>query len=102
MTVFSILGILGIWEKKVFTYCDDYYVRYQNFKEAKEAYIKDSNCAAIYDDYCDDHDFRLCPLGYTEKESSSSCLYINPAGTVIIKIIKMNILQRYKYIVLSK
>ena len=84
-----------MWEKKVLTHCnEDDYGNYDNVEEAKEACRKDSNCAAIYDDSCDDHNFFLCPLGYTEKESSSSCLYIKPAGTVIIKIIKMNILQR--------
>ena len=78
------------------THCDDdNYGYYQNVEEAKEACSNDSNCAAIYDNSCDDHGVSLCPLGYTEKQSSSSCLYIKPTGTVIIKIIKMNILQRY-------
>ena len=91
MTAFSILGILGIWEKKVFTFCDDYYVRYQNFKEAKEACIKDSNCAAIYDDFCNNNRFFLCQKNYTEIGSAHSCLYIKPAGTANIKILVMNI-----------
>ena len=74
---------------------DDYYGRYEHLEEAKEACEKDSNCVAIWDSNCNNYNFFLCPLGYREKESSSSCLYINPAGTVTIEIIKMNILQRY-------
>ena len=84
------------------THCDDdNYGYYENVEEAKEACSKDSNCAAIYDNSCDDHGVSLCPLGYTEKQSSSSCLYIKPTGTVIIKIIKMNILQRYYIYILN-
>ena len=94
-----------MWEKKVLTHCDDdKYGQYETLREAKQACEKDSNCAAIYDHSCssnDDEGFYLCPLGYTEKESSWSCLYIKPAGTVIIKIIKINILQRYIYIYIS-
>ena len=81
------------------THCDDdKYGQYETLREAKQACEKDSNCAAIYDHSCssnDDEGFYLCPLGYTEKESSWSCLYIKPAGTVIIEIIKINILQLY-------
>ena len=78
------------------THCDDdNYGYYQNVEEAKEACRKDFNCAAIYDYSCDYYGVYLCPLGYIEKESSSSCLYIKPAGTVIIQMIKMNILQCY-------
>ena len=78
------------------SHCDaSDYGFYTNVEEAKEACRKDSNCAAIYDHSCDDHGSSLCPLGYTEEKSSSSCIYIKLAGTVIIKIIKMNILQRY-------
>ena len=89
-----------MWEKKVLTHCDDVkYGQYETLREAKQACEKDSNCAAIYDHSCssnDDEGFYLCPLGYTEKESSAgSCLYIESAGTVIIQIIKINILQRY-------
>ena len=83
-----------MWEKTL-AYCNGGYGEYNNFEEAQEACRKDSNCAAIYDDSCDDDGVYLCPLGYIEKESSSSCLYIKPAGTVIIRIIKMNILQLY-------
>ena len=92
--MFSITGIL---EKNALTHCDDdRYGQYANVEEAKEACRKDSNCAAIYDDFCNDDVVFLCPLGYTEKESSvGSCLYIESAGTVIIQIIKINILQRY-------
>ena len=84
-----------MWEKKLSASCSyDYYGQYVNVGEAQEACKKDSNCVAIYDSGCDDHYYYLCPQGYTEKVSSSSCLYIKPPGTVIIKIIKMNILQR--------
>ena len=85
-----------MWEKKVLTHCrHDYYDYYKNLEEAKEACTKDSNCAAIFDDSCDNFKFFLCPLGYTEKVSANSCLYIKSSGTVIKEIIKMNILQRY-------
>ena len=81
------------------THCsDNRYGRYANYEEAKKECEKDSNCAALYDDLCDDNGFHLCKLGYAERESSKSCLYINPAinpaGTVMIKITKMNILKR--------
>ena len=77
MTVFP---ITVFWEKKVLTHCDGQdYGYYENVEEAKEACRKDSNCAAIYDGSCNDHGVYLCPLDYTEKESSSSCLYIKPA-----------------------
>ena len=80
------------WEKKALTHCaQDDYGSYTHVEAATYACTRDSDCAAIYDDYCDNQGFSLCPLGYTEKSSSSSCLYIKP-GTV--KIIKMNILQR--------
>ena len=73
-----------MWEKKVLTHCrDDFYDYYKNLEEAKEACTKDSNCAAIYDDSCDNDDFLLCQLGYTEDVSPNSCLY-KPVGTVII------------------
>ena len=75
-------------------WCDDYYGRYENVEDAKGACRNDPTCAAIYDNSCDDHGVRLCPLGYTENASSSSCLYIYHAGTVIMKNIKVNILQR--------
>ena len=90
-----------MWKKKVLTHCsDNSYGRYVYFEEAKKACEKDSNCAAIYDELCDDNGFHLCKLGYQERESSSSCIYINPAinpaGTIMIEIIIMNILQRYR------
>ena len=66
-----------MWEKKVLTDCrDDYDGYYKNLEDAKEACVKDSNCAAIFDDSCDNFNFFLCPLGYTEKVSSIACLYI--------------------------
>ena len=83
-----------MWERKVLTHCDDdNYGYYENVEEAKEACSNDSNCAAIYDNYCDDHVVQLCPSGYTEKASSASCLHIKPGGTVIIIIIKTNVLK---------
>ena len=74
---------------------NDDYGHYESFGKAQEACKKDSNCDAIYDLGCNGNYFYLCPQGYTEKISKSSCLNIKPAGTVIIKIIKMNILQHY-------
>ena len=86
-----------MWEKQVLTQCSPQYgLYYENFEEAKEACKKDSHCAALFDSWCDDIGFRLCPSGYTEKASSASCLHIKPGGTVIIIIIKTNVLQRYR------
>ena len=76
-----------MWETKALTHCDgDKYGRYETILEAKQACVKDSNCGAIYDNSCDNQDFSLCRLGYTEKSSSSSCLYIKPGGIVIMKL----------------
>ena len=72
---------------------------YFNLERAKEACKRDSNCAAVYDHYCSsNHYYYLCPLGYKEEISTVSCLYIKSAGTLTIKIIKMNILQSYSSI----
>ena len=84
-----------MWEKKVLTYCAGYYGTYENLEEAKEACKKDLTCPAIYDSGCKGRNFRLCPQGYTEVVSSNSCLFIKSAGTVLITIMKMNILHFY-------
>ena len=82
-----------MWEKTL-AYCNGGYGEYNNFEEAQEACKKDSNCAAIYDAQCNyEGCFSLCPLGYTEEVSSSSCLYVYSAGTVMIKA-----LCRYFYL----
>ena len=69
-----------MWKKKALTHCNgDEYGSYQDFFAAKESCEKDSNCAAIYDGSCNYDNFLLCQLGYTEKVSSKSCLYIYSA-----------------------
>ena len=90
-----IIIISSVWEMKGSTICTKYYGGglYNSFEKAQEACNTDSNCAAIYDDICDNHYYQLCPMGYTEEVSSrGSCLHIKPAGTVVIKIINTNIL----------
>ena len=76
-----------MWEKKALSHCfKDSYGSYGNFEEALEACKTDPNCAAIYDDFCDNQDFALCPLGYTVQEAPRSCLHMKPNGTVMVKL----------------
>ena len=82
-----------MWEKTL-AYCNGGYGEYNNFEEAQEACKKDSNCAAIYHINCYGS-FHLCPQGYTEHVASRSCIYKKSAGTVTIKIMKMNIPHFY-------
>ena len=44
----------------------------------------DSNCAAIYDNFCDGSNVALCPIGYNEHVSKDgSCLFMKPGNVFL-------------------
>ena len=53
----------------------DKYGSYSTFVAARTACASDSNCAAVYDENCDDLDYTLCPVSYVEEYSDRSCLF---------------------------
>ena len=66
------------WKKVEYTSCsDDNYSHelYWNVAEAQEACSSDPNCAAVYDNNCNDLIASLCPLGFTPTRSSGECTY---------------------------
>ena len=66
-----------MYPKKDSVHCiQDEYGSYSTFASARTACASDSNCAAVYDDYCDNLGFTLCPVSYVEEASTaSSCLF---------------------------
>ena len=71
---------------------------YYNVAEAQEACSSDPNCAAVYDNNCDNVIASLCPLGFTPKRSSGECTYpkIGNAFIYMISIIIWNIINAHK------
>ena len=69
---------ISAYTKRELKLCEaGYYGSYSNLADAFKACGNDGGCAAIYDRGCDDTGtFSLCPAGYTEKVSGSSCLYV--------------------------
>ena len=61
-------------EKK--KYCSNNYGSYNTLSGAQSACTSDENCAAIFDNACDNVGFKLCPTDYSKKNSWSSCLYV--------------------------
>ena len=57
-------------------YCPDDYGTYNTLTSARTACASDSNCEAVYDEFCDNSNFHLCPLNYDEMTSATSCLFL--------------------------
>ena len=69
------------YKKEGKKYCGlDAYGSYNTLSEAQTACTSDENCAAIFDNTCDNVGFKLCPTGYSKKKSWSSCLYVKNQG----------------------
>jgi len=71
------------------THCfDGKYGMYSSLNEARAACTKDSKCAAVYDQGCDESakDIFLCVKPYRRKASTSSCIWeqLDTNGNVII------------------
>ena len=49
----------------------DEYGSYSTLENAKLACDSDNTCGGVYDHYCDDKDFSLCPQGANMYESTS-------------------------------
>jgi len=53
----------------------DQYGSYPTLQDAKLACDSDISCAGVYDHYCDDKDFSLCPID-ANTYASTSCIYL--------------------------
>ena len=53
---------------------------------AHEVCKQDPNCAAVVDLKCDNFLARFCPIGYTEKTDSRSCIYPKIGKTHLTEI----------------
>ena len=73
------------WLRKTSTHCGyDNYGNYSSVLEAKEACIRDSECAAIYDNNCDGNQVHLCPSNYNEEVSEvGSCIFMKPGNVFL-------------------
>ena len=66
-----------MYPKKENVYCQGDYGTYSTLASARTACASDSNCEAVYDEFCDNSNFHLCPVNYNEVTSSaSSCLFL--------------------------
>jgi len=67
------------YEKVTDTYCkaaSDSYGNYNSVSAAQAACEADSNCLAVYDENCDNDEYRLCPPStFLTSSSVGSCVY---------------------------
>ena len=63
--------------RKNYKHCySNKYGEYSTLSLAQSACDSDSNCRGVYDEYCDNEKFTLCPISAALEESTAdSCVY---------------------------
>jgi len=71
---------LASWKKVIKRHCWSYKFggSYTSYSAAQAACNKLTDCEAVYNYGCRSTTFYLCPKGYKQQVSSSSCLYLKP------------------------
>ena len=77
--------VLGYTKEYTTCLMNSAYGGYSSLQDAQSACDSDNNCWGVYDEFCDNQGFSLCPYwGHNSVPSANSCIYWKPSNKFLI------------------